>query len=92
MKKFFLLLCGFTCLSLSAGLLLPEKWDVNFFKLDEKTFLKGLNITNPPEKLHIKAIDENGRKFDEFVINKAGEFKELYLGRELKKSPLPKNG
>ncbi len=53
MKKFFLLLCGLTCLSLSAKVVLPEKWDASFFKLDEKTFLKGLNITGTPQKVKL---------------------------------------
>lgn len=43
-----------------------------------------------PENLHVKAIDENGRKFDEFIIDRQGSLKELYLDKELKKYPLPK--
>ncbi len=41
-----------------------------------------------PEKLHIKAIDDNGRKFDEFEIDTNGNLKELYLDKELKRFQL----
>ena len=30
---------------------LPEKWDVEFFKLDEKSFLKGLKVGKTPQKI-----------------------------------------
>ena len=42
-----------------------------------------------PEKLHVKAIDENGKTFDEFVIDPEGKLKTLYLDKELKDYPLP---
>ena len=30
---------------------LPVKWDVNFCKLDEKTFLKGVTIGDKPQQI-----------------------------------------
>ena len=151
--------------------MLPEKWDVEFFKLDEKGFLKGLkvgrdpqkialsgqvidlttvsngadnaairgfvnsdkaqtlwlvmgskslvmrykptgttalpiapvnfvtcdgpkgnaskpdfsyiSVTCTPEKLHVKSIDEKGKKFDEFEIDRQGTLKTLYLDDEI---------
>ncbi|MBE6368165.1 MAG: hypothetical protein E7052_09705 [Lentisphaerae bacterium] len=43
-----------------------------------------------PEKLQVRAIDENGKKFDEFVIDRQGKLQTLYLDEELKDHPLPK--
>ncbi|MBR2357164.1 MAG: metallophosphoesterase [Lentisphaeria bacterium] len=59
MKNFFMLLCGLLAWNLAAAVALPEKWDVEFFKIDEKTFLKGLNIGSAAQKLTLsdKAIN-----------------------------------
>ena len=40
------------------------------------------------EKLHVKAIDDNGIKFDEFEIDAKGNLKELYLDKSLKHHPV----
>ena len=37
------------------------------------------------EKLHIKAIDEKGSKFDEFTVDRQGRLKEIYRDKSLKK-------
>ena len=48
-----------------------------------------ISVKCTPEKLHIKAIDDKGRKFDEFEIDQQGKLKTLYLDKELKDYLLP---
>ena len=50
MKKCLTLIFAVAAL-ISAAVSLPEKWDVEFFKLDEKGFLKGLKVGKNPQKI-----------------------------------------
>ena len=36
------------------------------------------------KQIYAKAVDENGKKLDEFVIDRKGDFKELFRAKELK--------
>ena len=49
-----------------------------------------LSVKCSPEKLHVTAIDENGKKIDQFEIDQKGVLKELYRSNELKNYPLNK--
>ena len=49
-----------------------------------------LSVKCSPEKLHVTAIDENGKKIDQFEINPKGVLKELYRSDELKNYSLIK--
>ena len=53
-----------------------------------KPIFSYLAVKCTPEKLHIKAIDENGMKFDEFTVDTKGTLKEIYRDETLKKHPL----
>ena len=61
MKKYLTAVFSIGVLSLAAAVL-PEKWDIEFFNLDEKSFLKGLNIVGKPQKITLseKAFDLTG--------------------------------
>ena len=48
-----------------------------------------ISVTCTSEKLHVKSIDEKGKKFDEFEIDSQGTLKTLYLDDEVKDYPLP---
>jgi hypothetical protein len=40
------------------------------------------------KQIYAKAVDENGNKLDEFVIDRKGDFKELFRAKELKDLPV----
>ena len=50
MKKCLTLIFAVAAL-ISAAVSLPEAWDASFCKIDEKTFLKGLNVSSSPQKI-----------------------------------------
>ena len=54
-----------------------------------KPELSFIFVSCSPEKLHIKSVDDNGKKFDEFSIDLKGELKTIYLDENLKAHPLP---
>ena len=49
-----------------------------------------LNVKISADKITVKAVDENGKRLDEFQIDQKGQFRELYRADELKVFPLEK--
>ena len=49
-----------------------------------------LKVQVTADKITVKAVDENGKKMDEFQIDQKGQFRELYRGKELKAFPFEK--
>jgi len=49
MKKLLFAVIAALTIDLSGAVALPDKWEISFFKLDERSFLKGLSVTADPQ-------------------------------------------